>query len=567
MKRTRLVTSMQSTVGAIAVAVLGIGLSQADVSLKNGNYSTSFVDVIKKSGLELKIERVYNAKTDYVGIFGQKWGYESGAYVKQFPDASVVVYEYGGGAQNRFYPVKFQKNELTQAVETIATAARSMGQYSTKQQMDQYRDKLEKDAAFRSDEWERLLKVGKVKEQPIPLGAQLVSNRFSFQYMTRTKDGFVRTFENGKMETFNEAGKLAKVQDRNGNTMTYTYGKDGHVAKIEDNYNQKLMFTFNQQGLVERITDESGRTAQYRYNAAKQMTFSKDVDANEYSYEYTTDGRNLLTAIGYSDKTKLQIAYYPPAQLDSVKQIKNRDGSMTDYAYTENAGVADHFTVSITERNREGKELSKSSYEYFIQHKVTGEEWTQRLVATIDGDQTDTTYNICCGLPVEIKKNGAATQFVYDVKGRVTQKTTPSEVTVIKYDPKANKIARVENLDRKTKKTLGWSEFRYDARSNLTFARSNEGKAVQLFYDRSGRIASMIDHQKRRINFRYNEQSKPIEIADPSVGSLKIEYNSSGEVKRVDNPGNRKIAVHVSTLFGDFMSIVRRAGVNFDFGF
>ena len=47
---------------------------------------------------------------------------------------------------------------------------------------------------------------------------------------------------------------------------------------------------------------------------------------------------------------------------------------------------------------------------------------------------TETVYNECCGLPLLIKRGGEETAFVYDTKGRVVKKTTPSEVTELAYD-------------------------------------------------------------------------------------------------------------------------------------
>jgi len=42
--------------------------------------------------------------------------------------------------------------------------------------------------------------------------------------------------------------------------------------------------------------------------------------------------------------------------------------------------------------------------EYFMKTKANGEEWTQRLITTLDGEVTDTTYNEAFGLPLVIKQ-------------------------------------------------------------------------------------------------------------------------------------------------------------------
>ena len=37
---------------------------------------------------------------------------------------------------------------------------------------------------------------------------------------------------------------------------------------------------------------------------------------------------------------------------------------------------------------------------------------------------------------------------------------------------------------------MNWSEFQYDEKGNLIFAKNSEGKGVKLFYDGNGRIRS-----------------------------------------------------------------------------
>src|SRR4051812_6430939 len=82
--------------------------AHANVSLKNGNFFIGYTDIIYPGGFEPKIERVYNSKTPYNGIFGWGWGNEYEVYLTVSADGSVVVHEYGGGAENRFSPIAFK---------------------------------------------------------------------------------------------------------------------------------------------------------------------------------------------------------------------------------------------------------------------------------------------------------------------------------------------------------------------------------------------------------------------------------------------------------------------------
>jgi YD repeat-containing protein len=75
----------------------------------------------------------------------------------------------------------------------------------------------------------------------------------------------------------------------------------------------------------------------------------------------------------------------------------------------------------------------------------------------------------------------------------------------------------------------------------------------------------MMDQAKKQIHFKYNENSKPIEITDPQMGSIVVSYTNSGEVKKVDSTGGRRIALAVTSAFQNLLEIIRPAGVTLSF--
>src|SRR5438270_13920159 len=86
--------------------------AMANVSIKNGNFFIGYTDIVYPGGFEPKVERVYNSKSPYRGIFGYGWGSEYEVRLSVMADGSVVVHEYGGGADNRFSPRSFNPKEL-----------------------------------------------------------------------------------------------------------------------------------------------------------------------------------------------------------------------------------------------------------------------------------------------------------------------------------------------------------------------------------------------------------------------------------------------------------------------
>lgn len=542
--------------------VLFNSFATANVNLRNGNFFIGYTDIVYPGGFEPKIDRVYNSKTNYKGYFGWGWGTEYEVYLTVSADGSVVIHEYGGGAENRFYPKKFESQQLETGVKQISDIAKKMGQLSGADQVKAYEAKLRTDAQFRNDEWEKFLKAGRLKAVDLKAGVKLYSNRFSFQFVTKLANGYQRSFDNGRVEFFDRQGRIIKIQDKNNNFVELAYGNDGKLEKIQDNFNRRINFKFNNKGLIERIDGENKKEATYRYNDKDDLTASKDVDNNTYEYQY--DRWHNVTEIHYTDKTKMKMEYYDRDQNQNVKSVTDRDGTKTEYKYSEKAGEVDRFAIGVVVKDKKSKTISDSLYDYEMKSKPTGEKWTYRLTTVIDGDRTETTYNECCGLPIAIKKGTELTKFKYDDKGRVLEKDSPAEFTQLQYQPQFGKVTYVSKLEKRNKKK-DWSKFKYDGKGNLTYAENSKKQRVGLVYDRYGRISLMTDHGKRRISFKYNNNSKPIEISDPDLGAIRVSYKNSGEIDKVESTAGRKIALQVTSAFQNLLDIVRPAGVNLGF--
>lgn len=555
-------------VGIIVVSALTSVAALAHVSLKNGNFFIPYKDLVYPGGFEPKIERVYNSKTSYSGFFGWGWGTELESYLEVSADGSVTVHEFGGGATNRFSPAKFNAAELEKAVTALGETARSLGQPVDAA----YKNKLKTDADFRNKEWARFLKTGKVKPRILADGEQLVSTNYSYQYITKVKGGYVRKYDSGKTERFDDTGKLVKVTDNNGNFIELTYNAEGRPSKIVDNFNRKMFLTFDKKGHLTLVEGESKKSTSYSYNDQGELIASKDAEDNKATYKYSDDKRHNMTEMAFTEKktgkkTVTNIAYWGRDKFENVRSVAEGD-TVTDYDYVYDKPEKGYSSVSVNIKDKDAKVISASKYEYWIKPstKPFGEPWTYKMVTTLDGDKTETIYNECCGTPVQITRDGEKTAFSYDLKGRVTQKVTPTEVTKLAYDAVAGKVKRVEKISKfGKKKSVNWSEFTYDDKGNLKTAKNSDKKAVKLVYDVSGRIAAMVDQDGRKLSFKYNENSKPIEIKDEKLGTITVTYANSGEVKNVDTTAGRKIALEVTSAFTNLLNIIRPAGVNLSF--
>lgn len=551
-------SAVSVVMSVIALAITTTAL--ANVSTKNGNFFMAFVDAKLSGGMEPSLERVFNSKTAYKGNFGWGWGTDLEVKLVPQPDGTIVVQEYGGGATNVFRPVGYKAQWLEQGINEIVEAKKTAHEIANAQAIAAEKTKLQ-DSYYRNNEWNRLLAKGLVKGRTFPANTQFQSNRFSYQYITVTADGYVRVGDTGRTEKYNKDGLLSEITDKNANWIRMTYNPRGQREKLVDNLGRKMLFTWTSAGFIENIETENGKTASYKYNDKSDLIESKDTDGNVYKYSYDTN--HNLTKITYADNTALEVAYYPFKENENVKSVKERDGRVTEYKYEVIKGDKNHYTVSVTMKESDGRVISSSAYEYELKLKSDGELWTYRIKSTIDGDATETVYNECCGLPLIIKAEGRETLFEYDVKGRVTKKATPYETTELVYDDKVGKVGKVSRYSKKEKKVLSWSEFQYDAKGNLVQAKNSEGKGVRLVYGIDGKIMSMMDQNKRVLNFEYDKQTqKPSKISDPAMGTITVDYNNSGEIKKVDSTAGRKIAMQVTGAFNNLLEIIRPAGVS-----
>lgn len=550
--------------GSILALFLALSCCFAEVSLKNGNFFVGHTDIQYPGGFEPKIERIYNSKTSFRGIFGNGWGMEFEVYLDIDPEGAITLHEYGGGADNHFVSANMKAADVTLAAEKIMTAAKENHDIASPSEIDEYRQHLIGDNVFRSSEWKKYIKLGLVKPAQLEIGTSLISDHFSYQSIVRLASGYERHFDNGRRETFDERGKLTRILDSNGNYVQFSYDVRNRI-QILDNYGRRIMLVFDDHNLVERIEGDNGKVANYRYNDRQELIYARDSNDNVYRYEY--DPRHNLTAIHYSDGTSMAVSYWPLEQFENVRSVTDRDGSITNYEYWLDPSDPGHYRITVAVENADKSPISHSVYEYFNKRKGDGEEYTARMITDIDGDRTDTTYEES-GLPLRIVRGTENTKFEYDEFGHVTRKETPAEVTELKYDSAVHKVAYVRHISKTDPKDVTWFEYQYDDKGNLLEAVNDQGTKVRLKYDGLGRIAELVRQDGAVLQFAYNRNSKPTEISlvhGKETATITVHYTPDGEIEKVDSAAGRTVALKVTSAFQQLLDIIRPAGVTLSF--
>ena len=525
------------------------------VNLKNGNFYISYTDiVVPGTGKSLEMTRTYNSKSTEIGWFGFGWGNVFETKLIKSPDGCVVVHEHGAGGKTRFCPKNpIDPKKAAQKIVDVMRKKSTLSEKTVKNLMDRLVNNAELRHVYAR-------KYG-VKSN-IAKGSTLYSNERGIQEVKVTAKGFVRKSNDGNEETFNEKGQLVSIKDKNNYKINFIY-KQNQLYSIKDNSPKQIYFTWYSNGKVKELWSAKDKIASFKYNG-DDLVYSKDVGGNEYAYEY--DANHNLKKIVYNpnrkktEKEDAMVMDYEPKTF-FISKITDRNGDTTEYKYGANKkNPKDHYWTEVTKAGFNNKKVT-NRYEYEIKTRPDGSRYTYRIETKINGIKTETIYSECCGLPIKIARGKVVTNFKYNDKGLLTEKSsTRGDFVKIQYDKKHNKISRVENRN-------GITQFSYDKKGNLKEAQNSTGKKVKLIYNRKGKIQKMVDRdtktkKTRVLAFTYNSLGKPVEISMQNVGKIQVAYDNYGEIKKVESKQGHKMALQVTQAFQNLLAIVKQAGVN-----
>ena len=521
------------------------------VNYKNGNFYVSYTDiVVPGGGKDLEITRTYNSHSTHAGWFGMGWGSEFETRLEVGADGAVVIHENGSGARTRFTPKDSVNVEA--AADLILSKIKDDKSFSDRD-VKKLRANLVKDAHLRQSYSERYnVKVN------LANGTKLYSNIRGFQTVEKISKGYKRTKADGTEHHFNKFGNLTVVKDKYGYKVNLTY-KNGNLASIKDSQAKQLFFEWydTSPSFIKSVRSTGDKKATYKYDKRGfGLVDATDVSGNNYKYSY--DANYNLQKISYSDDTSTEIKYTPKKKF--TQEVKDRDDRVTRYKYGSDKNNPDmHYWTTVSKKGFDGK-WRDNKYEYEIRRKKDGSTYTYRIFTSVNGRDTETVYSECCGLPLKITQGKDVTTFTYD-DGLLTSKvSTRGEMVKLKYNKKLKKISWVKNNE-------GETFFDYSSKGDLKLAK-NKSNQVNLFYNSKGRIVKMINNDKKKktkqvLEFIYNNQGKPIEIAMGGVGKINVEYDNYGEIKNVKrSKQGHRMALKVTQAFRALLDIVKPAGVN-----
>ncbi len=511
----------------------------------NGNLLIDFSDLTTRGGLRMGAYRTYNSwNTNLMGRYGDGWETSSESYLVVQADGSIVVHEFGGGANNSFTPTSLGRRNATDILDEIMRAAQTTGHFGSDADRAAYEHWLQSDGN-EEDQWQHYVDLGLIKRPDPPVGQTFFSSQFYTEYLTRVPEGYQRERRfpgSVYFQAFNEMGKMTRWWDANGDFIAIDLTKDGNYAQASDNWGDRFTFSTTTAGLVTGISD-SQHIVRYHYQAAaKPYTgsdlMSVDIDGKVTRYGY--DAKNRLIAIWYADNTAMHITY---DDLGRAASVNDADGTVTSYRYTMCATPAS--TQCTFEKDTHAPNGQTHSDVTAFSYDAGGHK--EKDVETYDGAVIKTTAYDGKGLIASVTTPQGTTEFGRDYLNRVNFARVPSGTTYAwQYDPASRSVSI---LTRTTKDGVVVEHFQYDPKFNLVRAYDSAGHDFSIDHDAHGRVAS-VSGGEISLNFTFSDAraTSPDSVALDGVGSVSLSYDANGAVAKAQSAGGVEVVAKVRAV-------------------
>ncbi|MDX2107098.1 MAG: RHS repeat-associated core domain-containing protein [Candidatus Melainabacteria bacterium] len=274
--------------------------------------------------------------------------------------------------------------------------------------------------------------------------------------------------------TFDSANAFTQFSDPLSHDYNFGYNNLRLMDSIEDPVERTNSFTYDEAGRVKELIDPAENTAEtVTYSDNGLRLTAKDANDNVTTFEY--DGFDRLTKITFPDDSYEEYAWN---ENDNLTSFTNRIGDSTEFNYDALSNIT----------SRAPENLATVSYEYDLAGRST-------LIST----------------PTEMG-NPASGDFVYtyDAVGRLLTEKYPDNKT-ISYD--------------------------YDENSNQTKVTYPDAYYVEREFDELNRLVSikLNGSMSAAVEFEYDDLSRKRKITYDSGVETNITYNADDTIETTEH--------------------------------
>ncbi len=397
----------------------------------------------------------------------------------------------------------------------------------------------------------------------------------SWQYsLTKATDGYVRiSGPGGSSRTFypagsgytDQSGDHATLTDSGSGTFTLTeangqvssYDADGRLAYVQDTNGNWITAGYTS-GLLTSLTHSSGQSITISYDANGRIACINEPANGMTTFAYDSSGEHLTSVTDYTGKTTTYsyITGQGAAEEHSLSEIDYPGGNHQYFGYdaqgrlanTSKDGGAEAITYSYGSSGEvDSTDANSATTRMFIDHRGL-------TIQTVDplGNKTSYVYDANYNLTTLTDSEGKSFSYAYDANGNITNSTDPTgHVTQFGYgalsrmtsltDANGNQTAYGYDAAGNTSSISyadGSSEnWVYDAKGTPTTKTNGRGHVISYSYDASGRIISKNYADGTHFTYSYDSSGHLVATIDPG-GTTSFSYTDD-LLTRVDYPGGR----------------------------
>ena len=526
----------------------------AVVDTRSAGYSKNFVDFRREGpGFPLSIERTYNSRSLFNGLFGYGWCSNLETRLSVLPDNSIKIVECGGGMEIIYHP-KGKTPDDSRIVSDILQGVKSQrkGKMSDKA-LKELEAHLYQSSHLRADFIKALDLKGRAES-----GLKYYARGRFTEYITVHAQAYTRVLPNGRKERFDKQGRLTRIYGRQGR-IDISWGQK--EIKLMDERGQRLVFVLDpKNGKIKTAKYNGKLVASYTHRGENLV---KAVNSYGESFEHAYDKLHNLTRTVYPDKSTEKLEYN--RNKDWVIAFTDRRSCRESYGFGVNKSNPQHYFSTVKKVCRK-KVVHKSKYEFWHRTRKGGGKYLHRARARVNGRlKTDVIYHPVFGTPINFLKDGVRTVRDYYRNGllkekdnkyknvkyaRYNQKCRKPELVSVAYkDPSSSndRIMRREKI-----------HFHFDPACRLTEAKKSADEWIRVRHDGKDRIISMEDQSMKKISLVWHRKfNKPERIIREGVGAIRIVYGKNGEFKGVRGlEKGPTVIAQVTSVFNSFLTVL-----------
>ncbi|MBI4893368.1 MAG: SBBP repeat-containing protein, partial [Acidobacteria bacterium] len=328
--------------------------------------------------------------------------------------------------------------------------------------------------------------------------------------------------------TFNEAGQLTAMEDRNGNTVTIEQSAAGPVT-ASDGLGRTLRFSYSG-GRLSQVQDETGRTVAYGYSG-EELASVTDAAGGVTNYSYAARGNRgtLLAAATLPAGNQPQTQEFDDQGRATSQRDPNNNSTSAAFGSDGSATITGPLGESYVHTHQNGR-LTKSvdpagevsTFAYDANQRQTS--YTDRM-----GQTRQASYHAATGFPESFTDaSGRTVRYSYTAQSQggftfynlTGVQYADGSTTAMTFDDRGNLLTLTDGAGQK------WS-YTYNTRGQVLTAMNPAGGMVTLTYTASGDRASSKDPAGNVTSFSYDDKKrlKRIAYADGTYFDLTLDQS------------------------------------------